>query len=115
MKIQLAAALLAAVVAAPVFGQAQTPPPSPPVAPGGAPEPLRRHGHPELHHAKRALQNAKRQLERAQPDYGGHRQKALALINQALAEIDAGLKFARKQDEGEQRKGPAQNEPPSGQ
>jgi hypothetical protein len=41
------------------------------------------------------LQRAETQLERAQPDKGGHRSKALSLIRQAMTEVQNGIVYDR--------------------
>ena len=40
------------------------------------------------------LQNARTELAAATPNKGGHRERALALIDQATAEVRAGITFA---------------------
>ena len=45
--------------------------------------------------ARNHLRLAKEQLEAAEEDKGGHRVAALKLINDAIAEVDAGIEFAR--------------------
>jgi len=40
------------------------------------------------------LQTARAELARATPNKGGHREKALGLIDQAIAEVRAGIAFA---------------------
>ncbi len=40
------------------------------------------------------LQNARAELAAATPNKGGHREKALGLIDQAIAEVRAGIAFA---------------------
>lgn len=40
------------------------------------------------------LQNARSELNAATPNKGGHRERALALIDQATAEVRAGITFA---------------------
>ena len=40
-----------------------------------------------------ALETAKLQLEKATPDKGGHRVKAIALTNDAIAEVKLGIEF----------------------
>jgi hypothetical protein len=46
---------------------------------------------PHMQAGLRALRNAKAQLEMAIPDKAGHRVKALELVNQAIAETEAGI------------------------
>jgi hypothetical protein len=40
------------------------------------------------------LQNARAEIAAATPNKGGHREKALGLIDQAIAEVRAGIAFA---------------------
>ena len=40
------------------------------------------------------LESARSQLNAAVPDKGGHRVKALALVNSAIGEVQAGIAFA---------------------
>jgi hypothetical protein len=46
---------------------------------------------PHMDNALRALRNAKVQLEMAEPDKEGHRVKAIELVNQAIAQVEAGI------------------------
>ena len=46
---------------------------------------------PHMQNALHALRNAKAELETALPDKGGHRVKAIALVDQAIAETNAGI------------------------
>jgi hypothetical protein len=39
------------------------------------------------------LQNARTELTAATPNKGGHRERALALIDQAIAEVNNGINF----------------------
>ena len=40
------------------------------------------------------LREAQRNLQTAATDKGGHRLKALQLVNQAIAEVEAGIRYA---------------------
>ena len=40
------------------------------------------------------LQSARAELVKATPNKGGHRERALALIDQAVGEVQAGMNFA---------------------
>jgi hypothetical protein len=40
------------------------------------------------------LQSARGELQAATPNKGGHRERAMALIDQAIAEVRAGIAFA---------------------
>lgn len=47
---------------------------------------------PHMRSALAGLKQAKAQLEKASPDKGGHRVKALSLVNQAIDEVQEGIK-----------------------
>ena len=51
---------------------------------------------PAMAKAHQNLEEAKRNLENATADKGGHRVKALELVNAALAEVKAGIQFDNK-------------------
>ena len=74
---------------------AQNPPPvaTTAVATPVAVKPAHHDRHPEIHKAMRKLKEAKEDLDKAARDFGGHKVKAIAAINQALAELHAGLEF----------------------
>jgi len=44
--------------------------------------------------ARGHLRQAREQLQDAVADKGGHRDKAIGLINDAIAEVDAGIEYA---------------------
>jgi hypothetical protein len=46
---------------------------------------------PHMQNALRALRNSKAELEVALADKAGHRVKAIALVDQAIAELQAGI------------------------
>jgi hypothetical protein len=48
---------------------------------------------PQMQAARRNLMQARENLQRATADKGGHRVRAMRLIDQALAEVDAGIRF----------------------
>jgi len=52
--------------------------------------------HPEIRAAQRALHNAKVHLAHADRDFGGHRTKAVQLIDQAQDELRQALEYDRK-------------------
>ncbi len=52
--------------------------------------------HPFMHAAKKNLEQAKKDLEAAANDFGGHRVKAIGLIDQAIGEIKEGIAVADK-------------------
>lgn len=51
---------------------------------------------PFMQAARADLQTAKRELQRATPDKGGHRVRAIALVNQAIAQVNAGIAYDRR-------------------
>ena len=55
--------------------------------------------HPVLQKAENQLRNAKTTLEHATHDCGGHRVKAIGLIDQAMAEVKAGRDYANAHPE----------------
>ena len=46
---------------------------------------------PHMQAALKALHNSKADLEAALPDKAGHRVKAIGLVDQAIAEVQAGI------------------------
>lgn len=48
-----------------------------------------------MQNALRALENARAQLQEAVADKGGHRERAIGLVDQAIAETRAGIAYAR--------------------
>ena len=51
---------------------------------------------PNMEAALAQLQEARASLEKATADKGGHRVKAMKAIDQAIAEVQAGIEFATK-------------------
>jgi hypothetical protein len=51
---------------------------------------------PHMEAARDSLQKAKAELQVAEHNKGGHRAKAVGLVNNALAEVNRGIQFARK-------------------
>ena len=52
-------------------------------------------GQPHMQTALRHLREARAALERATPNKAGHRERAIELVNQAIAEVEAGESAAR--------------------
>ena len=50
---------------------------------------------PHMDAALALLQNARAELNQAEPNKGGHREKAIGLVDQAIGEVRAGIAFAR--------------------
>ena len=51
---------------------------------------------PHMQAARTSLQTAQAQLQKATADTGGHRVKAIDLVNSAIAEVNAGIAFDRR-------------------
>ena len=51
---------------------------------------------PHMRAALNSLQTAKNQLQAATADKGGHRAKAIDLVNAAIAEVNRGIAFDNK-------------------
>jgi hypothetical protein len=52
-------------------------------------------GQPHMEAAIDHLQQARVSLDRAEPNKGGHRERAMELIDQAINEVNAGIEYAR--------------------
>src|SRR5437588_580994 len=51
---------------------------------------------PYMEASRADLQKAKAELQLAMRDKGGHRAKALSLVNSAIGEVNAGIAYARR-------------------
>ncbi len=51
---------------------------------------------PFMRAARADLMTAKRELQRATADKHGHRARAIALVNNAIAEVDAGIRWDQR-------------------
>ena len=51
---------------------------------------------PHMQAALDALRLARRELEQATADKGGHRAKAIGLVNDAINQVEKGIEFDRK-------------------
>ncbi len=51
---------------------------------------------PHMGKALEHLEHARNQLQKAEHDKGGHRAKAVGLVDQAIAEVKAGIAFDDK-------------------
>jgi len=51
-------------------------------------------GQPKMQAAFAALQRADASLHRASPNKGGHRERAIALVRQAMGAVNAGMRYA---------------------
>jgi hypothetical protein len=49
---------------------------------------------PHMDTALRLLQDARHELDAAEPNKGGHRERAIALVDQALGQVRDGIAFA---------------------
>ncbi len=51
---------------------------------------------PHMTSARNHLRSARAELQRAEADKGGHRERAITLIDEAIAEVDSGMSYARQ-------------------
>lgn len=51
---------------------------------------------PHMQAALDALKLARRELDQAEADKGGHRVKAISLVDQAIAQVEKGISFDRR-------------------
>ena len=49
---------------------------------------------PHMDAALALLQNARAELQAAEPNKGGHRERAMGLVDQAIAQVREGIAFA---------------------
>ena len=63
------------------------------------------HPHHHLHHALWELRDAHKEITEAKHDFGGHRQKALAAVDDAIKQIDLALKNAGDNTKGAPTRG----------
>ena len=63
---------------------------------------------PFMRAARADLVTAKSELQKAIPDKGGHRVKAIQLTNQAIAQVNAGMAFDRQHNHATYSAGPDQ-------
>jgi hypothetical protein len=50
---------------------------------------------PHMDNALRHLREAREALQRAEPNKGGHRERAMELVDRAIQQVEAGIAFAR--------------------
>ena len=58
---------------------------------------------PHMRVALEHLREAREQLERAAPNKGGHREKAIELINHAIEQVERGIEFGERREERHER------------
>jgi hypothetical protein len=75
------------------LGACAVAPPAPPPPGPGAPI-AADNGQPKMQAAFAALQRADASLQRASPNKGGHRERAIQLVRQAMGAVDAGMRYA---------------------
>lgn len=51
-------------------------------------------GQPHMQNALDSLQTAQSELQLAAPNKGGHRERAMALVSEAMSQVDLGIRFA---------------------
>ena len=66
---------------------------------------------PNMQSAKVNLQNAKANLIAATPNKGGHRGKAINLVNEAIAEVNQGIAFDRRHNHASINAAPLPDQP----
>jgi len=54
---------------------------------------------PHMRAALEHLREAKEHLEKAAPNKGGHREKAIELINHAIEQVEKGIRFSEERHE----------------
>jgi hypothetical protein len=52
-------------------------------------------GQPNMEAAREHLQSARSFLERSEPNKGGHRERAIELVDRAIGQVNEGIEFAR--------------------
>jgi hypothetical protein len=50
-------------------------------------------GQPNMYNALQSLRNARAELYHATPNKGGHRERAISLVDQAIGETEAGIAY----------------------
>jgi hypothetical protein len=55
-----------------------------------------RPGQPHMRDALSLLQQARSELDRAEPDKGGHRVAAIAKVDEAIVEVREGMEYSRR-------------------
>lgn len=66
---------------------------------------------PFMRAAHSDLKTAKRELQRATANKGGHRAKAISLVNQAINQVNAGIAYDRRHNHASARFGGALDQP----
>ena len=66
---------------------------------------------PQMREAREHLVAARAALLRADANKGGHRQKAIGLVNSAIAEVDRGIAFDRRHNHGQPSASGAPDQP----
>lgn len=56
---------------------------------------------PHMQAALDALQRAKQELQSAEHDKGGHRERALDMVNRAIQQTQAGMRFDTKHEKND--------------
>jgi hypothetical protein len=51
---------------------------------------------PHMVSARNHLRSARQELNQALADKGGHREKAIGLVDRAISQVDDGIQFARE-------------------
>ena len=83
------ASILLPLAALTLFAGCATETPTPPPTSGRPPA-----GQPKMQEALAQLQIAREDLQKAEANKGGHREKALELVNEAINQVQAGESYA---------------------
>ena len=106
------AIVLTCVVAGACGGAQPAPAGPPPAGPPPGPPMAADNGQPKMQAALAALQHAQAEATAAEANKGGHRAKALELIQQAIDAVNAGMEYAAAHaTEVGEAEGPAAPEP----
>ncbi|MBM3993673.1 MAG: hypothetical protein FJ303_05910 [Planctomycetes bacterium] len=72
---------------------------------GGAGAQVKKHPHHHLHHALWELRDARKELKESKHDFGGHKEKALHAINDAIKQLELVLLYKNDNIKGEPTRG----------
>ncbi len=59
---------------------------------------------PKMQEALMHLREAKKSLEAAEANKGGHREKAMQLVDQAIKQVEEGIQYANQHEEKNEKK-----------
>ncbi len=58
---------------------------------------------PKMQEALAHLREAKKSLEQAEANKGGHREKAIQLVDQAIKQVEDGIQYANQHEEKKEK------------